>query len=162
MTEHELFVRNEAGEYVAAPAAAIVRAVAALKLKKGDIITNARDATSFIQARIGQKKIEHVMAIFTDNANRVVGVETISTGVEDQAPAYPKDIARRALLKHATGVILAHNHPTGHLTPSGADHQLTKGVGAALATLDIRFLDHVIVGAGNADYFSFREHGFMN
>lgn len=62
---------------------------------------------------------------------------------------------------HATGIIVVHNHPTGNLRPSNADINITRQLVAAAATLDLRFLDHVIVGREEKGYFSFRENGLL-
>ncbi len=105
--------------------------------------------------------LEQVHVLYVDQANNILADETLSRGTEEQAAVYPRQIMRRALAHHATGVILAHNHPAGTIQPSAADREITRAVAAAARTLDIRFLDHVILGVDAAGYFSFREAGLL-
>ena len=80
-------------------------------------------------------------------------------GTLDGAAVYPREVAVRALQYRAAAVILAHNHPSGVAEPSSADRRITERLVAALGLLDIRVLDHIIVGAGQA--FSFAESGLL-
>ncbi len=104
---------------------------------------------------------EQLRVIFVNNLNRVIKDEVLSSGTEDQTAVYPRKIMKRAMALHATGIIVVHNHPTGHLRPSNADINITRQLVAAAATLDLRFLDHVIVGREEKGYFSFRESGML-
>jgi len=104
---------------------------------------------------------EQLRVIFVNNLNRVIKDEVLSSGTEDQTAVYPRKIMKRAMALHATGIIVVHNHPTGHLRPSNADINITRQLVAAAATLDLRFLDHVIVGREEKGYFSFRESGLL-
>ncbi|KAF1080106.1 MAG: UPF0758 family protein [Candidatus Rifleibacterium amylolyticum] len=104
---------------------------------------------------------EQLRVIFVNNLNRVIKDEVLSSGTEDQTAVYPRKIMKRAMALHATGIIVVHNHPTGNLRPSNADINITRQLVAAAATLDLRFLDHVIVGREEKGYFSFRENGLL-
>jgi len=104
---------------------------------------------------------EQLRVIFVNNLNRVIKDEVLSTGTEDQTAVYPRKIMKRAMALHATGIIVVHNHPTGQLRPSNADLKITRSLVAAAETLELRFLDHVIVGREEKGYFSFRENGLL-
>ena len=105
------------------------------------------------------KKIEHFIAIFVDNKNNIIQKKVISKGTVDQTPVYPREILRTALLKQASGLILAHNHPGGDPKPSIQDQELTSKVRKACDVFDIRLLDHVIIARDG--HFSFNEHGII-
>jgi len=104
---------------------------------------------------------EQLRVIFVNNMNRVIKDEVISTGTEDQTAVYPRKVMKRAMALHATGIIVVHNHPTGQLRPSNADINITRSLVAAAEALDLRMLDHVIVGRDDKGYFSFRENGLL-
>ncbi len=105
------------------------------------------------------EKIEHFVALYIDNKNNLVSQRVISSGTIDQTPVYPREIIRHALLEQASGVIIAHNHPGGDPKPSTQDIELTKRLGEACRTMDIRMLDHVIVSRGG--HFSFQAQGLL-
>ncbi len=98
--------------------------------------------------------------MFLNSRNHLLAVETIQTGTVNKSVVYPRKIVERALYNHATGVIIAHNHPGESLKPSEDDYSITKAIKAALKTVDIVLLDHIIIG-GNG-YFSFKENGVCN
>lgn len=156
-----LYVQSPSGEYKVATPRDIANAAASLAPKKGELIANPNDAVPYVQGKIRNLLVENVLVIYLDNGNKVIDFEVHSEGVEDQVPVYPRKIMRSALEKHATAILMAHNHPAGGLTPSTADHAITKAVENAAKALELRFLDHVIVGMGQEGYFSFREHGFI-
>ena len=128
----------------------------------GTSLACPRDIVGFLKAELANLPEELFMAIFVDHGNKVLAFETMSHGVEDQTAVYPRKVMKRALALHATGLAVAHNHPTGNLTPSPADREITRQLIAAAQTLEIRFLDHVIIGRDGAGYFSFRENGLLN
>lgn len=104
---------------------------------------------------------EQLRVIFVNNLNRIIKDEVLSSGTEDQTAVYPRKIMKRAMALHATGIIVVHNHPTGQLRPSNADINITRALVAAAEALDLRMLDHVIVGREEKGYFSFRENGLI-
>lgn len=124
-------------------------------------ISSSADVSGLLAGKMGNLSTEQVYLILVDNANKPLWQGVLSAGTEDQSPIYPKDIARKALLAYATGVLIAHNHPTGNLKPSPADLEITRQITNALKPLDIRFLDHVIIGKDTPGYFSFREQGLL-
>jgi len=101
---------------------------------------------------------EHFSAAYVDSQNRLINCETLFSGTVDGAAVYPRVVARRGLETNASAIVLCHNHPSGVLTPSPADRMITTRIADALALLDIRVLDHMILGPA-AGYYSFAERG---
>ncbi|MBI5206935.1 MAG: DNA repair protein RadC [Candidatus Firestonebacteria bacterium] len=100
---------------------------------------------------------EEFRAVFLNNRNGLLAVETIHKGTVNKSVVYPRTVVERALYNHAASVIIAHNHPGESLLPSQDDCRTTKLISIALKTVDIVLLDHVIIGGNN--YFSFKENG---
>ncbi len=144
----------------------LVRDVGQLALKSravnwGSTLACPKDVVEYLRALLANLPEEEFIAIFVDHANRIIRYETISQGVEDQTAVYPRKVMKRALALHATGIAVAHNHPTGNPQPSPADREVTRNLAAAAATLEIRLLDHIIIGRDQQSYFSFRENGLL-
>jgi DNA repair protein RadC len=100
---------------------------------------------------------EQMVALFLDTKNRPIGRHLVSVGTVDSTPVQPRDVFRAALVAGAVnGIILAHNHPSGDLTPSRSDDEATRNVARAGALLGIRLLDHVIL-APDGGHFSYRD-----
>jgi len=131
---------------------ALVRAVMtralAVELQSGCRISAPEDVADFVRLELGPQPRECVLAIFLNAGNELVHHDRLAEGTVNQAPVYPREVARLALLHGATGVILAHNHPGGQCAPSRDDLELTRTLGDALAKLDVRLLDHLIVTSG--------------
>ena len=106
-----------------------------------------------------KKKTEHFIALLVDNKNRLICRKVMSKGTVDQAPVFPREIIRQALIKQASGIILAHNHPGGDPEPSLQDRELTTKIKRIAVELGIRVLDHIIVT--ESGHFSFQEHGYL-
>jgi DNA repair protein RadC len=113
----------------------------------------------YLAARLRGYRYEVFAVLFLDNKHRVIEFEELFRGTIDGASVYPREVVKRALTFNAAAVILAHNHPSGVAEPSDADKQITLRLSKALDLLDIRVLDHFIVGDGRA--FSFAEHGLI-
>ncbi len=124
-------------------------------------ISNGSDLILYLGEAMRNLPEEQLRVIFVNNANRIIRDEVLSRGVEDQTAVFPRQIMKRAMALHATGIIVVHNHPTGQLRPSNADLTITRSLVAAADTLAIRMLDHVIVGNEEKGYFSFRENGLL-
>jgi len=99
----------------------------------------------FLRLHLGAEKMEVFAVLYLDNQNRAIAFETPFAGTLGQTSVYPREIARAALKHHAAAVILAHNHPSGSAEPSRADETLTQTLKRALALIDVRVLDHMIV-----------------
>ena len=107
---------------------------------------------------------ESLRVILLDTRYHLIRVEEISLGSVNESIAHPRDVFRPALIHSAYAVVVAHNHPSGDPSPSQADHSLTRRLREAADLLQIRLLDHVIIGApaeGRLPYFSFKEMGVL-
>jgi len=103
----------------------------------------------YCTALIGHRTVEHCVALYLDSQYRLIATEELARGTLTQASVYPREVVRAALRHHAAALIIAHNHPSGVARPSGADHAMTRHLKQALALVDIRLLDHLII-AGDA------------
>ncbi len=117
--------------------------------------------SSFCQMRIGQEKREHFLALFLDAQHRLIADEVLFSGTVDSASVHPRVLAQRALHHNAAAVIVSHNHPSGSLEPSTADRQLTTALLKSLSLLDVRLLDHLIVGFEPDAFCSFAARGLL-
>jgi DNA repair protein RadC len=117
------------------------------------------EVVNFSKVYLAEKSDENLMAVFVNSKNKVVGYEIISEGTVDAAVVYPRKIIRKTLDNNANGIILVHNHPSGDPAPSSDDISLTKAVKNAAASMDIRLLDHIIIGKNG--YLSFLEKGML-
>lgn len=122
-------------------------------------ITSSRDAYEYLYEHLADLPHEEFYAVFMSRANRIVGHECISRGGVSGTVADAKLIFLPALQKLASGIILAHNHPSGTLRPSNADVTLTKKIKEGAKTLDMNLFDHLIIGDGG--YFSFADEGLL-
>lgn len=129
------------------------------KLQRGDILENPNATREFLSSRLRHLPYEVFACLFLDNRHRVIDFEELFRGTIDGASVHPREVLRRALHHNAAAVILAHNHPSGVAEPSRADVQLTHRLVDALTLVDIRVLDHVVVGDGGG--VSFAERGLI-
>ena len=106
------------------------------------------DVETYCQLKIGGLPHEVFVVLFLDVHNRVLAVEEMFRGTLTQTSVYPREVLIRALHHNAAAVVLAHNHPSGSVQPSRADETLTQALRSALALVDVRILDHVIVAPG--------------
>lgn len=113
----------------------------------------------YLRLQLQHREVEVFVGLFLDAQNRVVGVEELFSGTLTQTSVFPREVVRRALHHNAAGVIFAHNHPSGVAEPSRADEMLTQALKQALALVDVRVLDHFIVGHGAT--LSFAERGLL-
>lgn len=113
----------------------------------------------YLRLHIGGETTEVFCVMYLDPQNRVIAFDKLFTGTLTQASVYPREIVRASLAHGASSVILAHNHPSGAVQPSNADHALTQTIKAALALVDVRVLDHVIVSSDKAS--SMAEKGLL-
>ena len=107
---------------------------------------------------------ESLRVLLLDTRYRLIRIQEVSLGSVNESIAHPREIFRPAMLASAYAVIVVHNHPSGDPTPSQADHSLTRRLGEAAELLQIKLLDHIIIGApaeGRESYFSFKEAGVL-
>lgn len=120
-------------------------------------------ATTFtkvwLQLLLAQQEREAFMVLYLDNQNRLLEHETLALGTINHVEVYPREIVKSALRYNAAAVILAHNHPSGETEPSRQDKHITDQIIKALALVDVRVLDHFIIGGG--DIISFAECGWL-
>jgi DNA repair protein RadC len=141
----------------------LVKETAALylkqKAKEKRQVSCTTELLDFCRTVMGAKKDEEFCVIYLDAQNQIIEFETIQKGVVNQAVVYPRQVLESALKKKASAIILAHNHPSGHVRPSDADIRLTKTIQETAKVLDILVHDHIIIGENR--FFSFREEGLM-
>ena len=129
------------------------------KAKEKPQIACTSELLDFVRMAMGGKKDEEFCVIYLDAQNQIIEFETVQQGIANQAVVYPRQVLERALRKKASALILAHNHPSGHVRPSDADIRLTRTIQETARALDILIHDHIIIGENR--FFSFREEGIM-
>ena len=125
------------------------------QMEASETISEPYMAIMYFQSELEHWEREVFMVIFLDNQNRLIRTEKMFFGTINQASVHPREVIKAALKCNAAAIIIAHNHPSGECTPSDADRHLTRRIELACDLVDIRFVDHIIVGKG--DYFSFEE-----
>jgi DNA repair protein RadC len=115
-------------------------------LKRKDCLTSPADTMAYLHSQLRDRQHEVFACVMLDNRNRVIAFREMFRGTIDGASVYPREVVKQALADNAAAVILAHNHPSGIAEPSQADIQITERLKKALALVDIRVLDHVIIG----------------
>lgn len=128
-------------------------------LSRGDALSNPHDTRRYLTARLRHHLHEVFGCLFLDNRNRVISFDEMFHGTIDGASVYPREVVKRALGHNAAAVIFAHNHPSGVAEPSQADLAITRRLTQALGLVDIRTLDHLVIGDG--EVVSFAERGLM-
>ncbi len=119
-------------------------------LPVGESIRSPSDTENFLQARMSHLGHELFCCLYLDNRHRVLRFDEMFRGTIDCTSVYPREVVKEALRINAAAVILAHNHPSGVAEPSQADERITRRLKAALELVDIRLLDHLIIGDGRA------------
>lgn len=138
---------------------AMARRYLAADLERGNPLTSPRATRDFLRSRLRHQQREIFGCLFLDNRHRVLRFEELFQGTIDAAAVYPREVVRRALTCNAAAVIVAHNHPSGVAEPSRADEQITRRLRDALGLVDIRLLDHFVVGDGEP--VSLAERGLL-
>mgnify|MGYP001813492818 CR=1 FL=1 len=128
-------------------------------IQRGDALNNPEDTRRFVIASLRHYPHEVFACLFLDNRHRLIRYEEMFRGTIDGASVHPREVVKRALFHNASAVIFAHNHPSGVAEPSQADRRITERLREALTLVDIRVLDHLVVGDG--DGVSFAERGFL-
>ena len=127
-------------------------------IQRGDALCSPAQTRQFLTAQLRDEKHEVFACLFLDNRNRVISFDRMFNGTIDGASVYPREVVRAAINHNAAAVIFAHNHPSGVAEPSHADEQITKRLKDALALIDVRVLDHMVVGD---EVVSFAERGLL-
>lgn len=128
-------------------------------LNRGGKLCSPQATRDFLSARLRGYDHEVFAVVFLDNQHRVITVEELFRGTLDSCSVHPREVVKRALAHRAGAVILAHNHPSGVAEPSPADRQITRRLQQALALVEVRTLDHLVIGDGEP--VSFAERGWL-
>ncbi|WP_420428434.1 RadC family protein [Algiphilus sp.] len=128
------------------------------ELRREGVLRDPGSTRRFLQARLRDEARELFGMLLLDNQHQVLAFEVLAMGTINAAAVYPREVVKAALRRNAAAVIFAHNHPSGVAEPSAADRELTDRLITALRTVDIRVLDHVIVGE---HCVSFAERGLL-
>lgn len=129
------------------------------RMRSENALTSPQAARAYLDARLKDRPYEVFGCLYLDTKHRPISFEELFRGTIDGASVYPREVVRTVLEYNAAAVIVAHNHPSGVAEPSIADQSLTRRLKAALALVDVRLIDHIIVGDGTA--VSFSERGLL-
>lgn len=128
-------------------------------LQHGDAISSAADTRRYLTAQLRHEPHEVFACLFLDNRHRVLAFEPLFYGTIDSAVVHPRQVVRRAMYHNAAALILAHNHPSGVAEPSQADRQITQRLQQSLELVDVRVLDHMVIG--DSEISSLAELGWL-
>ncbi|MBA5762829.1 DNA repair protein RadC [Vibrio sp. 404] len=128
-------------------------------LQRGEALTSPQQTKLYLSSLLRDRQREAFYILFLDNQHRVISSEVMFEGTIDSASVYPREVVKRALEHNAAALILAHNHPSGIAEPSQSDRRITRRLCDALALVEIRILDHFVVGDG--EVISFAERGWI-
>ena len=128
-------------------------------IKVGSVLSAPNAVQDFLRAQLRDRPYEVFCVLFLNSRHRLIAFEELFRGTTDAAQVYTREILHRVLAHNAPSIILAHNHPSGDIEPSAADEAITRRIKEALALVDVRVLDHIVVGDGRC--FSFSEHGMI-
>jgi DNA repair protein RadC len=129
------------------------------KLARGSALSSPQAVRDYLRLKLQDRPHEVFVGVFLDAQNRVLAVEELFRGTLTQTSVYPREVVKRALHYNAAAMIFAHNHPSGIAEPSRSDEALTQALKHALALVDVKVLDHFVIGAGAA--MSFAERGLL-
>ena len=129
------------------------------RLQRGIALSSPLDTRRYLEACLRDRPHEVFCCVFLDNRHRVLAFEELFRGTLNGATVYPREVVKRALAYNAAAVILVHNHPSGVAEPSQADRSLTTRLKEALGLVDVRVLDHLVIGDGET--VSFCERGLL-
>ncbi len=154
-----LYIKDDNGAYLEATTDEVVRGARRKlrqKFRKGKAIRSPADTEAFLIAELANEPNEVFCCLYLDNRHRVIKFDRAFNGTIDGTSVYPREIVKQALKVNAAAVIVAHNHPSGVAEPSQADERITRRIKAALELVDIRLLDHLIIGDGRASSLASR------
>lgn len=137
----------------------MAQAFARRRLGRGRKLTQPAQVFEYLQTLLQDYEHEVFSAVFLDSQHRVIRFKELFTGTIDSASVYPREVVKQALADNAAAVILVHNHPSGVPDPSDADRRITRRLQDALGLVDIRVIDHVVVGSEGCS--SFAQRGWL-
>ncbi|MGL4544135.1 MAG: RadC family protein [Plesiomonas sp.] len=160
--QHEFCQHHGLGEakYVQLQASVeMSRRYLAERLQRESALTSADATKAYLQTCLSAREREIFLVLFLDNQHRVIKQEEMFAGTFNSATVHPREIIKTALACNAAALILSHNHPSGVAEPSRADRSITQNIQQACGLVDIRVLDHIVVGIGET--VSFAERGWI-
>lgn len=137
----------------------ISRRYLAESMLREDTLSSPQHTTRYLMAKMRDYRREVFACLFLDNRHRVISYDELFFGTIDSATVHARELVQQSLYHNASAVILAHNHPSGIAEPSHADRELTRQLQKALSLIDVRVLDHIVVGDGLT--VSFAERGYL-
>lgn len=137
----------------------LVRRSLVEQMRQRDVLDSPQAVRDYLRVTLARLEHEVFMAVFLDAQHRVIAAEELFRGTLTQTSVYPREVVKRALANNAAAVIFAHNHPSGIPEPSRSDELLTQALREALSLVDVRVLDHFIVGGNGV--VSFAERGLL-
>lgn len=158
----DLLIRDAQGQYQPATEDQILEAARAVidqKVQRGAQFTSPDLVKDYLASRLATREHEVFATLFLDNRHRLIEYRELFYGTIDGAAVYPREVVKEALRHNAGAVILSHNHPSGDPSPSQADEAITQRLKDALALVDVRVLDHVVIGGNRA--VSLAERGLV-
>ena len=162
MTTPALYVReSDTGRYRPAAESEILNHAADLLAPRvlGQILSSPRDAQDFLRAKLARLEHEVFAVLYLDNRHRVLAFEELFRGTINGTAVYPREVVKQSLALNCAAVILVHNHPSGVPEPSTADEVLTSRLKEALLLVDVRVLDHLVIGSDGV--VSFADRGLI-
>ncbi len=156
-----LYVKNSNGRYRIADEDDVIEEATFIYnsyFAKGTIISKPADSAEYLKLKLAHFEHEVFLCLFLTNQNQVISCDEMFHGTIDSASVYPREVVKSALQYNAAAVVFSHNHPSGIEEPSRADKEITSKLKKALETVDIRVLDHIIIGDST---YSFAEHGLL-
>jgi len=142
-----------------AAGAEIARRALAAELARGDAMTSPDAVRAYLKLALVPETVEVFVGLFLDSQHRLIAADELARGTLAQTSVYPREVVKTALARNAAAVIFAHNHPSGVAEPSRADEILTQSLKSALALVDVRTLDHLVVAGARVT--SFAERGLL-
>lgn len=160
--DSSLLVRDAQGRYLPASVDQILdaaRQVIDQKMQRGMSFTSPTVVKEYLRTKLAGFEHEVFAVLFLDTQHRLIEYIEMFRGTIDSASVYPREVVKEALRLNAAAVIISHNHPSGHPEPSAADKALTKRLRDALSLVEVRMLDHIVVGGKETT--SFAEFGLL-
>ncbi|MDP1541039.1 MAG: DNA repair protein RadC [Moraxellaceae bacterium] len=161
-TTTKLFMRDANGRYATATPEAVLemaRVIIDQKMQRGESFTSPEAVKDYLRVKLAGFEHEVFAILMLDNQHRLIAYSELFRGTVGNTSVHPREVIKEVLAKNAAAVILAHNHPSGHPEPSSADREITDRLQAALEMIDVRILDHIVVGGLKT--VSFVEKGLL-
>jgi len=156
-----LYVRDASGfrEAEATDVVGRAQALLAQRYRSGSpVLTSPERTREFLRVHLGGRDRETFGVLHLDNRHRLIAAEDLFCGTIDRASVHPREVVKAVLIRNAAAIVLYHNHPSGASEPSAADELITRRLKEALALIDVRVLDHLIVAES---IYSFAESGLL-